>query len=72
MSEWLIVTVIAALIGLMTPFVTLSVKTTKVIQQNTDAINNLTSEIQTLTVNNDKDHAHFHSSINKLNVDMAV
>lgn len=72
MSEWLIVTVIAALIGLMTPFVTLSVKTTKVIQQNTDAINNLTSEIQTLTISNNKDHDHFHASINKLNVDMAI
>ncbi len=72
MTEWLIVTVIVALIGLITPFVTLSVKTTKVIQQNTDAINNLTSEIQTLTVNNNKDHDHFHSCINKHSVEIAI
>ena len=72
MSEWLIFTVIVALIGFVTPIITLSVKTTKVIQQNTDAINNLTTEINSLTVNNNKDHDHFHSSINRLDRDVAV
>ena len=72
MSEWIIVTVVITLIGLITPFVTLSVKTTKVIQQNTDAINNLTTEINSLTVSNNKDHDHFHSCINKHSVEIAI
>lgn len=72
MNEWLIFTVIVALIGFVTPIITLSVKTTKVIQQNTDAINTLTDKIDTLTFNNSKDHDHFHTSINNLKQDVAV
>jgi hypothetical protein len=46
--------------------------TARVIQQNTDAIKELTKEINTLTVSNVRDHEHFHSSINRLNRDVAV
>ena len=72
MTEWLVVTVIVALIGLISPIVGISVKTTKVIQQNTDAINTLTDKIDSLTSSNSKDHDHFHSCINALKLDVTI
>lgn len=48
------------------------IDTVKVIQHNTDAINNLTTKIDALTISNSKDHDHFHSSINRLNQDVAI
>ena len=72
MTEWLVVTVIISLIGLISPIVGISVKTTKVIQQNTDAINTLTDKIDSLTSSNSKDHEHFHKSINTLKTDVAI
>lgn len=80
MTEWgvfLIIICILELIALLTntfirPFNKKEMDNVKVIQQNTDAIIGLTKEINSLTVNNTKDHEHFHSSINKLNKDVAV
>lgn len=72
MNEWQVVLVIISLIGLMSAVITPILKTTKVIQKNTDAINNLTTKLDEMTTNNSKDHDHFHSSINKLSKDVAV
>lgn len=46
--------------------------TIKVIQHNTDAIKELTREINSLTIDNDKDHAHFHKSINSLDRELGI
>lgn len=43
-----------------------------IIQQNTDAIKGLTTELKDLTTTNTKDHDHFHKSINGLNQDVAL
>ncbi len=72
MNEWGVVIVIISLVGLIISFINPTVKTTKVIQQNTDAINNLTKEINSLTTNNQKDHDHFFKEINSLNKHVAL
>ena len=44
----------------------------KVIQKNTDAIDNLTKEISSLTTNNEKDHNTFFKEINNLNKEVGI
>lgn len=80
MNEWGVFLVIVSILSFITMIINTFVNpsnkkeldTARVIQQNTDAIKELTKEINTLTVSNVRDHEHFHSSINKLNRDVAV
>lgn len=80
MNEWGVFLAIVVILNFVTSIVTNFVRpsnkkeidTARVIQQNTDAIKELTKEINTLTVSNVRDHEHFHSSINRLNRDVAV
>lgn len=68
MTEWNVFEVIVYIVG----FLVVVIKISNVIQKNTDAINNLTSELSELTDNNKKDHKHFHESINTLKEDVKV
>lgn len=80
MNEWSVLLAIIVILELIALVINNFIKptnkkdidTVRVIQQNTDAIQELTKEINSLTVNNLKDHEHFHSSINRLNKDVAI
>lgn len=68
MTEWNVFQVIITIVG----FLAVVIKISNVIQKNTDAINNLTSELSELTNNNKEEHKAFHKSINHLNEEFAV
>ena len=72
MDNWQIFIVIGEIVALMAVIIPFFVKNSKVIQKNTDAINHLTEKMNDITVNNTRDHDHFHSSINALERDVAV
>ena len=72
MDEWGVFQTIIVIVGFLVTIIPFVVKLTTVIQKNTYAINALTTELKELTINNNKDHEHFHRSINHLEQDVAI
>lgn len=72
MTDWGVFETLVFIIGFLITVGTLIIKISKVIQQNTDAVNNLTAELKELTTTNKKDHDVFYSSINTIKMDVAV
>ena len=80
MTQWEVLLVIIVVLELIVlvidkfvnPANKKNLENVQVIQQNTDAINNLTEKIGTLTTGNQKDHDKFYKSINNLEQDVAV
>lgn len=76
MNEWQIVILLCGIltffVGTMIPIIKPLIKLNNVMQKNTDAINALTEKMDTLTISNKEDHAHFNSAINELKIDVTV
>lgn len=80
MTQWevllVIIVVIELIVLVINNFVSPSTKNNlhiaKVIQKNTDAIENLTKEINSLTTDNEKDHNTFFKEINNLNKEVGI
>ena len=72
MDNWGVFQAIVYIVGFLVVIIPIFVRTSNIIQKNTMAINTLTEKIDDLTVSNNKDHEHFHKSINNLDKRQAV
>ena len=72
MDNWSVFETIVYIVGFLVVIIPLFVKLSNIIQKNTMAINTLTEKIDDLTIANNKDHEHFHKSINDLEKKQAV
>ena len=69
MDNWGVFQTIICIVSFLAVVIPLFVRTANVIQKNTIVINTLTEKLEDLTVSNNKDHEHFHKSINQLEKD---
>ena len=72
MDNWGVFQTIICIVSFLAVVLPLFVRTANVIQKNTIVINTLTEKLEELTVSNNKDHEHFHKSINQLEKDHAL
>ena len=72
MDNWGVFQTIICIVSFLAVVIPLFVRTANVIQKNTIVINTLTEKLEELTVSNNKDHEHFHKSINQLEKDQAL
>ena len=72
MDNWGVFQTIICIVSFLAVVIPLFVRTANVIQKNTIVINTLTEKLEDLTVSNNKDHEHFHKSINQLEKDYAL
>ena len=70
MDNWGVFQTIICIVSFLAVVIPLFVRTANVIQKNTIVINTLTEKLEDLTVSNNKDHEHFHKSINQLEKDL--
>lgn len=76
MNEWQVIGLLAGIltffVGTMIPLLKILLKVNSTIQGNTDTIKSLKETLDETIIENKKEHDHFFSSINKLNIEVNI